>query len=109
MLHLKHSSSITQSYYYLPKSEQRLRVPKNGVWRSKRLLKHQLLPHQHWSLELRTSLTKAGDGAKCGAKFAATLRVISLEVTQPWGGQRRLQCLVDGLSPACWSEDHPRI
>ena len=59
MLHLKHSSSITQSYYYLPKSEQRLRVPKNGVWRSKRLLKHQLFPHQHWSLELRTSLTGA--------------------------------------------------
>ena len=56
MLHLKHSSSITQNYYYLPKSEQRLRVPKNGVWRSKRLLKHQLFPHQHWSLELRTSL-----------------------------------------------------
>ena len=56
MLHLKHSSFITQSYYYLPKSEQRLRVPKNGVWRSKRLLKHQLFPHQHWSLELRTSL-----------------------------------------------------
>jgi hypothetical protein len=32
------------------------RVPKNGVSRSKRLLKPQPLPHQHWGLELRTSL-----------------------------------------------------
>ena len=56
MLHLKHSSSITQNYYYLPKSEQRLRVPKNGVWRSKRLLKPRPTPRQHWGLELRTSL-----------------------------------------------------
>ena len=35
-------------------------VPKNGVSRSKRLLKPQPLPLQHWDLELRTSLTKAG-------------------------------------------------
>ena len=35
-------------------------VPKNGVSRSKHLLKPQPLPHQHWGLELRTSLTKAG-------------------------------------------------
>ena len=33
------------------------------------------------SLELRTSLTKAGDGAKCGAKFADTPHVIYVEVT----------------------------
>jgi hypothetical protein len=32
-------------------------------------------------LELRTSLTKAGDGAKCGAKFADTPHVIYIEVT----------------------------
>jgi hypothetical protein len=48
------------------------RVPKNAVSRSKHLLKPQPIPHQHWVLELRTSLTKAGDGAKCGAKFADT-------------------------------------
>ena len=36
------------------------RVPKNGVSRSKRLLKPQPKPHQHRGLELRTSLTKAG-------------------------------------------------
>ena len=36
------------------------RVPKNGVSRSKRLLKHPPVPHQHWAWELRTSLTKAG-------------------------------------------------
>lgn len=35
------------------------RVPKNGVSRSKRVLKPQPLPHQHWGLELRTSLTGA--------------------------------------------------
>ena len=40
------------------------RVPKNGVSRSKRLLKPQLLPHQHWGLELRTSLTEAQDDAR---------------------------------------------
>ena len=39
------------------------------------------LPHQHWVLEFRTSLTKAGDGAKCGAKFADTFHVIYTEVT----------------------------
>ena len=39
-------------------------------------------PHQRWGLELRTSLTKAGDGAKCGAKFAATSHVIYIEVTE---------------------------
>ena len=33
------------------------------------------LPHQYWGLELRTSLTKAGDGAK----FANTLRDITLQ------------------------------
>jgi len=32
-------------------------------------------------LEFRTILTKAGDGAKCGAKFAATPCVIYEEVT----------------------------
>ena len=53
------------------------RVPKNSVSRSKRLLKPQPLPHQHWVLELRTSLTKAGDGAK----FADTPCVIYIEVT----------------------------
>ena len=47
-------------------------VPKNEVWRSKRLLKPQPTLLQCWGLELRTSLTKAGDGAKCGAKFAET-------------------------------------
>ena len=51
-------------------------VPQNGLSRSKRLLKPRPLPRQYWGLELRTSLTKAGDGAKCGAKFAATLCVI---------------------------------
>ena len=56
-------------------------VPKNCVSRSKRLLKPQPLPHQHCVLELRTSLTKAGDGAKCGAKFADTPHVIKIEVT----------------------------
>ena len=35
-------------------------VPKNGIPRSKRLLKPPPLPHQHWGLELRTSLTGAG-------------------------------------------------
>jgi hypothetical protein len=49
-----------------------VRVPKNSVLRSKGLLKPQPIPHQYWGLELRTSLTKAGDGAKCGAKFADT-------------------------------------
>ena len=58
-----------------------MRVPKNGISRSKRLLKPQSLPHQHWVLELRTSLTKAEDGAKCAAKFADTLHVIYIEVT----------------------------
>jgi len=53
------------------------RVPKNGVSRSKRVLKPQPIPRQHWGLELRTSLTKAGDGAKCGAILAATHRAIS--------------------------------
>ena len=48
------------------------RVPKNGVSRSKRLLKPHPLPHQYRAWELRTSLTEAGDGAKCGAKFADT-------------------------------------
>ena len=52
---------------------------------------------------------EGGDGAKCGALFADTLRVISIEVTQPWAGQRRLQCLVDDLSPIYWFEDHPLI
>ena len=70
--------------------------PQNAVGTSHGVLKNQIG-------------TLKGDGAKCGAKLADTPRVISLEVTQPWGGQRRLQCLVDGLSPACWSEDHPRI
>ena len=37
-------------------SDAKLRVPKNGVSRSKRLLKPQPPPHQHWVLELRTSL-----------------------------------------------------
>ena len=56
-------------------------VPKNGVSRSKRLLKPHPLPRQYWGLEFRTSLTKAGDGAKCGAKFAATPCFIYLQVT----------------------------
>ena len=56
-------------------------VPKNGVLRSKHLLKPQPLPRHYWGLELRTSLTKAGDGAKCGAKFVATFHVIYIEVT----------------------------
>ena len=56
-------------------------VPKNGVSRSKRLLKPQPRPHQYWGLELRTSLTKAGDGAKCGAKLADTPCVIKVKVT----------------------------
>ncbi|NDG66030.1 MAG: TetR/AcrR family transcriptional regulator [Actinobacteria bacterium] len=33
------------------------RDPKNGVSRSKRLLKPQPIPHQHWAWEFRTSLT----------------------------------------------------
>jgi len=49
--------------------------------RSKHLLKPQPHPHQYWSLEFRTSLTKAGDGAKYGAKFADTPCVIYIEVT----------------------------
>jgi hypothetical protein len=57
------------------------RVPKNGVSRSKRLMRPQPIPHQYRVLELRTSLTKAGDGAKCGAKFADTPHVIYIEVT----------------------------
>jgi len=36
------------------------RVPKNSVSRSKHVLKPQPQPRQHWGLELRTSLTKAG-------------------------------------------------
>ena len=56
-------------------------VPKNDVSRSKHLLEPQPLPHQHCVLELRTSLTGAGDGAKCGALFADTPCVIYLEVT----------------------------
>jgi hypothetical protein len=64
-------------------------VPKNGVSRSKRLLKPQPLPHQYWGLELRTSLTGAGDGAKCGAKFAATPCIISKEVTSASETQQR--------------------
>jgi len=57
------------------------RVPKNGVSRSKHLLKPQPTPHQHRESELRTILTKAGDGAKCGAKFADTFQNIYIEVT----------------------------
>ena len=56
-------------------------VPKNDVSRSKLLLKPQALPHQYRAWELRTSLTGAGDGAKCGAKFADTPCVIYIEVT----------------------------
>ena len=70
-------------------------VPKNGVSRSKRVLKPPPLPHQYRAWELRTSLTKAGDGAKCGAKFADTPHVIYLEVTHPLASRPRLQCLVD--------------
>jgi len=58
-----------------------VRVPKNGDSRSKRFLEPRPLPHQYWGLEFRTSLTKAGDGAKCGAKFAATPCVIKDKVT----------------------------
>ncbi len=58
------------------------RVPKNGVSRSKHLLKPQPRPHQYWGLELRTSLTGAGDGAKCGAKFADTPHVIYVKVLE---------------------------
>ena len=57
------------------------RVPKNGVSRSKRLMRPQPIPHQYWASELRTSLTKAGDGAKCGAKFADTLCVIARQAS----------------------------
>ena len=39
---------------------KKLGVPKNGVSRSKHLLKPQPLPHQYWVLELRTSLTGVG-------------------------------------------------
>jgi hypothetical protein len=42
-----------------------VRVPKNGDSRSKRFLEPRPLPHQYWGLEFRTSLTGAGDGAKC--------------------------------------------
>ena len=58
-----------------------VRVPKNGDSRSKRFLEPRLLPHQYWGLEFRTSLTGAGDCAKCGAKVANTLCVIYIEVT----------------------------
>lgn len=76
--------------------------------RSKRFLKPQLTSHQYWGLELRTSRTGAGDGAKCGTKFADTPHVIFIEVTQPWAGQRRLRCLVGALWPICWCEGHQR-
>ena len=56
-------------------------VPKNRVSRSKHLLKPRPIPRQNWGLEFRTSLTGAGDGAKCGALFADTPCVIYLEVT----------------------------
>ncbi len=48
-------------------------VPKIGVSRSKHLLKPQPLPHQYWGLELRTSLTKARDGAKFADTSCITL------------------------------------
>jgi hypothetical protein len=73
MPHLKHSSFITQSYYCLPKSEQRSRVPKNGVSGSKLLLKPQPLLHQYWGLELRTSLYGSEDNAQYSAKCDATV------------------------------------
>jgi hypothetical protein len=57
------------------------RVPKNDVSRSKHLLKPRPIPNQYSAWELRTSLPKAGDGAKCGAKFADTPHVINRKVT----------------------------
>ena len=74
---LKGQAFVTASF----ERKRLTHVPKNGVSRSKRLLKPPPLPHQYWGLELRTSLTKAGDGAKCGAKFADTPCVIYIEVT----------------------------
>ena len=47
------------------------------------------LPHQYWVLEFRTSLTKAGDGAKCRAKFADIPCVIYTEVTGTSHGRGR--------------------
>mgnify|MGYP007006546901 CR=1 FL=1 len=43
----------------LSEEDDQTRIPKNGISRSKRLLKPQPLPHQYWGLELRTSLTGA--------------------------------------------------
>jgi hypothetical protein len=83
------------------------RVPKNGVSRSKHLLKPQPLPHHHWGLELRTSLTKAGDGAKCGAKFADTPCVIYIEVTgvRPESKDTglRFECGIRCSYPVTWT------
>jgi len=48
---------------------------------------------------------EGGDGAKCGAKFAATPHDIYLEVTQPWASRRRLQGHAACQSPSRWFED----
>ena len=41
----------------------------------------QPLPHQYCGVELRTSLTEAGDGAVCGAKLAETRRIFEEDFT----------------------------
>ena len=66
----------SQQWIYHKEEQNFSSVQKNGVWRSKHLLKPQPLPHQHWGLELRTSFgqgvwnstgaAQAGDRAEQG-------------------------------------------
>lgn len=73
---LRGQAFVTASF----KRKRLTRVPKNGVSRSKRLLKPQPLPHQYWILELRTSLTKAGKTPDEGASPTSCVLFL-LEVT----------------------------
>jgi len=54
-------------------------------------------------LEFRTSLTKAGDGAKYGAKFADTPCVIYIEITgvrSEWKDRAEIAVVLGGESSA---------
>jgi hypothetical protein len=45
--------------------------------------------------KIHTIATGAGDGAKYGALFADTHRIIWIKVTHHLASRRRLQCLAD--------------
>jgi len=75
------------------------RVPKNGVSRSKRLLKPRPLPHHDYSLELRTSLTEAGDGAKFTPHFESSIE--TLLAAARISEEKRFNSTAAGKS--CWT------